>query len=108
MIGVNTRQALRAWQKAKGLPADGHLTQALSQQLRAEAGPLAPAAPPRAAADGPPAASGAPAAPTAATPGSATPHKALTPMLRSQIRTLIACFRSSASAFCSARCSAPT
>ncbi|MGZ3275773.1 MAG: lytic murein transglycosylase [Caulobacteraceae bacterium] len=74
VIGVNTRQALRAWQKAKGLPADGHLTQALSQQLRAEAGPLAPAAPPLAAADGPPAASGAPAAPTAATPGSATPH----------------------------------
>src|ERR1700761_207531 len=52
VIGVTTRQALRAWQKAGGLPADGHLTQALSQQLRAEAAPLlAPAPPP--VADGP-------------------------------------------------------
>ena len=41
VIGINTRQALRAWQKAKGLPADAHLTQALSQQLRAEAAALA-------------------------------------------------------------------
>jgi hypothetical protein len=71
VIGVNTRQALRAWQRAKGLPADGHLTQALSQQLQAEAGPLLTAAPPPAAADGPPTPSGAPAAPTAATPGAA-------------------------------------
>ncbi len=37
VIGVNTRLALRGWQKAKGLPADGHLTQALSQQLQTEA-----------------------------------------------------------------------
>ena len=74
VIGVNTRQALRAWQKARGRPADGHLTQALSQQLRAEAAPLlAPSAPPPAA-DGPPAPAGAPPAPTPATPGSATPH----------------------------------
>ncbi len=74
VIGVNTRRALRAWQKARGLPADGHLTQALSQRLQAEAGPLPPAAP-LAAADGPPAPSGAPAAPTLATPGAAaTPH----------------------------------
>jgi peptidoglycan hydrolase-like protein with peptidoglycan-binding domain len=69
VIGVNTRQALRAWQKAKGLPADGHLTQALSQQLQAEAGPRLSAAPPLASADGPPAPSGAPPAPTPATPG---------------------------------------
>ena len=41
VIGINPRQALRAWQKAKGLPADAHLTQALSLQLRAEADPLA-------------------------------------------------------------------
>jgi lytic murein transglycosylase len=74
VIGVNTRQALRAWQKSKGLPADGHLTQALSQQLRAEAGPRLTSAPPLAAADGPPAASGEPPAPTPATPGVATPH----------------------------------
>jgi lytic murein transglycosylase len=56
VIGVNTRQALRAWQKAKGLPADGHLTLGLSQQLRAEAPALAPPAP----ADGPPAAPATP------------------------------------------------
>lgn len=45
VIGVNTRQALRAWQKAKGLPADGHLTQALSQQLQGEAAASASAIP---------------------------------------------------------------
>jgi lytic murein transglycosylase len=49
VIGINTRQALRAWQKAKGLPADAHLTQALSQQLRAEAAVLVPPAAPVAA-----------------------------------------------------------
>ncbi|HEY4028888.1 MAG TPA: lytic murein transglycosylase [Caulobacteraceae bacterium] len=75
VIGVNTRVALRAWQKAKGLPADGHLTQGLSQQLQAEAGPLLLASPPLASADGPPTRSGTPAAPTPATPGAAaTPH----------------------------------
>jgi lytic murein transglycosylase len=74
VIGVNTRQALRAWQKAKGLPADGHLTQGLSQQLRAEAGPRLSAAPPLAAADGPPATSGEPPLPTPAIPGAATAH----------------------------------
>jgi lytic murein transglycosylase len=74
VIGVNTRQALRAWQKAKGLPADGHLTLALAQQLKAEAGPLLPAAPPLAAADGPPATSGEPPPQTPATPAAATPH----------------------------------
>jgi lytic murein transglycosylase len=45
VIGINTRQALRAWQKAKGIPADAHLTQALSQQLRMETGMLAAPAP---------------------------------------------------------------
>jgi lytic murein transglycosylase len=55
VIGVNTRQALRAWQKAKSLPADGHLTQALSQQLQAEAAAVLPPAPVPAPADGPPA-----------------------------------------------------
>jgi len=43
VIGINTRVALRAWQKAKGLSADAHLTQALSLQLRAEAAALTPA-----------------------------------------------------------------
>jgi membrane-bound lytic murein transglycosylase B len=37
VIGVNTRVAIRAWQKAKGLPPDGYLTPALSAQIRAEA-----------------------------------------------------------------------
>jgi len=46
VIGVNTRVALRGWQKARGLPADGHLTQALSQRVRAEASALSPTAPP--------------------------------------------------------------
>ncbi|HUO22177.1 MAG TPA: lytic murein transglycosylase [Caulobacteraceae bacterium] len=41
VIGLNTRAAIRAWQKARGLPADGYLTAALSQQLQAEAGPRA-------------------------------------------------------------------
>ena len=44
VVGINTRKALRAWQKAQGLPADAHLTQAVSQQLRAEAAALTPAA----------------------------------------------------------------
>ena len=45
VIGVGTRAAVRAWQKMRGLPADGYLTAALSHQIQAEAGALA-AAPP--------------------------------------------------------------
>ena len=40
MIGVNTRAAVRAWQKARGLVADGYLTAALIQRLQAEAAAL--------------------------------------------------------------------
>jgi lytic murein transglycosylase len=40
MIGLNTRVALRAWQKARGLPADGHLTGDLLGRLRSEAAGL--------------------------------------------------------------------
>jgi membrane-bound lytic murein transglycosylase B len=36
-VGVKTRVALRAWQKAKGLPADGYLTPHLAGRLVAEA-----------------------------------------------------------------------
>jgi membrane-bound lytic murein transglycosylase B len=36
-IGPQTRAALRLWQKAKALPADGHLTVDLSRQLQTEA-----------------------------------------------------------------------
>jgi peptidoglycan hydrolase-like protein with peptidoglycan-binding domain len=52
VIGVGTRAAVRAWQKTRGLPADGYLTAALSHQLQAEAGALAaaPSAPPAPAA----------------------------------------------------------
>jgi lytic murein transglycosylase len=42
VIGLGTRQALRAWQKARGLPADGYLSADMVQRLRAEAS--APAA----------------------------------------------------------------
>ncbi len=38
VVGVNTRAALRAWQKARRLPADGYLSASVIQQLRAEAG----------------------------------------------------------------------
>ena len=38
VIGVQTRAALRAWQKARGLAADGYLTLALSRRLQQEAG----------------------------------------------------------------------
>jgi lytic murein transglycosylase len=38
VVGVQTRAALRAWQKARGLAADGYLTLALSRRLQQEAG----------------------------------------------------------------------
>jgi hypothetical protein len=37
VIGVNTRAAVRAWQKARALPADGYLTVDVSHRLQAEA-----------------------------------------------------------------------
>ncbi|HEX6859500.1 MAG TPA: lytic murein transglycosylase [Caulobacteraceae bacterium] len=37
IIGANTRAALRAWQKSRGLPADGYLSLAVIQRLQAEA-----------------------------------------------------------------------
>jgi hypothetical protein len=42
MIGARTRAALRAWQKAKGLPADGYLSIEVVQRLRAETAQAAP------------------------------------------------------------------
>ena len=36
-IGLKTRIALRAWQKSKGLPADGYLTPHIAGLLVAEA-----------------------------------------------------------------------
>lgn len=38
VVGVNTRAALRGWQKARGLPADGYLSLDMIRRLRAEAG----------------------------------------------------------------------
>ena len=36
-VGVNTRAALRLWQKARGLPADGYLSPAVVARLRTDA-----------------------------------------------------------------------
>lgn len=38
VVGMNTRTALRAWQKARGLTADGYLSPDMVQRLKAEAG----------------------------------------------------------------------
>ena len=38
LIGLKTRDALRAWQKARGLTADGYLSPAMVGRLKAEAG----------------------------------------------------------------------
>ncbi len=38
VIGTNARAALKAWQKAQGLTADGYLTPSLIAQLKAQAG----------------------------------------------------------------------
>jgi peptidoglycan hydrolase-like protein with peptidoglycan-binding domain len=37
VIGLSTRQALRAWQKMQGLPADGYLSLDMVRRLRAAA-----------------------------------------------------------------------
>jgi membrane-bound lytic murein transglycosylase B len=41
VIGTKTRAAVRAWQKASGLTADGHLTLDLARRLQAQAGQAA-------------------------------------------------------------------
>ena len=38
VIGANTRVAVRAWQKSRGLPADAYLSPGVLQRLRSEAG----------------------------------------------------------------------
>lgn len=38
VIGMGTRKALRAWQKARGLTADGYLSSDMVRRLKAEAG----------------------------------------------------------------------
>ena len=42
VVGLGTRAALRAWQKANGLTADGYLSKDMIQRLKAAAGPGAP------------------------------------------------------------------
>jgi hypothetical protein len=39
VIGLGTRQALRAWQKTQGLPADGYLSVDMVTRLKAAASP---------------------------------------------------------------------
>jgi hypothetical protein len=38
IVGMGTRTALRAWQKARGLTADGYLSPAMIERLKTEAG----------------------------------------------------------------------
>jgi membrane-bound lytic murein transglycosylase B len=38
LIGMKTRDALRGWQKAQGLPADGYLSPDMVQRLKTQAG----------------------------------------------------------------------
>jgi lytic murein transglycosylase len=38
VVGIGTRKALRAWQKARGLTADGYLSADMIQRLKTEAG----------------------------------------------------------------------
>jgi lytic murein transglycosylase len=43
IVGVGTRTALRAWQKARGITADGYLSPAMVERLKSEAGAAQPA-----------------------------------------------------------------
>ncbi len=53
MLGLKTRQAARAWQKTRSLPADGYLSYALIQQLKSEGGISADIPPPPPPTSGP-------------------------------------------------------
>jgi membrane-bound lytic murein transglycosylase B len=46
VLGLKARQAARAWQRSRGLPADGYLSYALIQQLKSEGGISADIPPP--------------------------------------------------------------
>jgi membrane-bound lytic murein transglycosylase B len=54
IIGAGTRTALRAWQRARGLTADGYLSPAMVQRLKAEAGTADVPATPAQTAETPP------------------------------------------------------
>ena len=45
VIGGKTRHALQAWQKARGLPADGYLSVEMVQRLHADTSAPAPLSP---------------------------------------------------------------
>jgi lytic murein transglycosylase len=49
VVGVGTRAALRSWQKARGLTADGYLSIEMIARLKNDAGGPPPAAPPASA-----------------------------------------------------------
>ena len=53
VIGANTRVAVRAWQKARGLPADAYLSPSVLQRLRSEAGIVSSTIDPEAPTNGP-------------------------------------------------------
>ena len=42
VVGMGTRKALRDWQKARGLTADGYLSPDMVTRLKTEAGASAP------------------------------------------------------------------
>lgn len=44
VVGMGTRTALRAWQKSRGMTADGYLSPAMVEKLKTEAGATAPGA----------------------------------------------------------------
>jgi len=46
VVGINTRAALRAWQRARGLTADGYLSIDMVNRLKVEAATLPPPGPP--------------------------------------------------------------
>jgi lytic murein transglycosylase len=56
VLGLKTRQAARAWQKSRNLPADGYLNLYLIQQLKADGGVSTPSSSP------PPSSSSSPSA----------------------------------------------
>ena len=53
LIGAGSRDAVRQWQKKNGLTADGYLTPALVEKLKAEAAAMKPSAPAQAPAKQP-------------------------------------------------------
>jgi hypothetical protein len=68
LVGVKTRVALRNWQKARGLTADGYLSMAMVQKLVSETEAPAPAPTPAPPPESPPPEAATPPRPTAPGP----------------------------------------